>query len=130
MKAFITDIIKYERNRNIDYMRIKYSIPISDEEEKDFFSLNLNILEWIKYDERGYLYTNKGVSKDFNPLEINADYPCDRMLIRLIEKKTIYSKYFCISNGLFDYIPEITLEEKKRLRKFTIENDRPFIMID
>ena len=130
MKSFITDIIKYEKNRNIEYMRTKYNIPIKDEDEIDFFVLNSYLIEWIKYDELGYLYASKGAPKNFNPLEINAGYPWCRVLIKLIEEKTIYSKYFCISNGLFDYRPEITLEEKKRLREFTINNHIPFLMID
>ena len=131
METFIMDIIKYGVYRNIEYMRTKYNLPISADKEEDTFSvLNIYILEWIKFNEIGYLYISKGIPKDFKPLKINADYPWCQLLIRLIEEKTIYSKYFCISNGLFDYKPEIMLAEKKRLRNLAIENNITFTIID
>lgn len=117
----IDELLNYIENNDKNRL-ITTDIKISN------YELNVvvvKILSWLKLEYKRSVWIAEGKRKSFKPLEIDMQYSWCSNLYRIVEKEKLFSEYFSIKDGKFDFSHKVNDEDKTIARKKVYLNYNP-----
>lgn len=85
----------------------------------------INILSWLKLENKRSLWIAQGRKTCLKPLELNSNYPWCRDLCMLVEKEKLFQNTFSINGGKLYFSDAIPENDRIAAREMAYRNYNP-----
>ncbi|MBP5555479.1 MAG: hypothetical protein J6X94_11500 [Lachnospiraceae bacterium] len=100
----------------LDYWKYRdKSILITSDLEISIDDLNVvvvKILSWLKLQYQRSRWIAEGRKTSFKPLLVNVSYSWGAELKKLVENESLFSDYFSLNDGKFDFLDTLSEDDK------------------
>ena len=90
----------------------------------------IEILSWLRLERKREMWIEEGRKTSQKPMNLKTEYPWCSDLIKLLQKESPLSDYFCVNGSQFDFKKEISEDTIHELRCLAYEKYNPQLIIN